>query len=134
VTPPDRKPPAAGRRVLIVDDEIVNVMLLEELLDGECDALAVAGTGEAALDLIASFRPDLVLLDVMLPGIDGHEVCRRLRADPDLEGLKVVMVSARAMPEDRAAGLAAGADDYRTKPLDFDAFLDGVRAHLAGIG
>jgi len=131
VTAPAHQRVAAGRRVLIVDDEIVNVMLLEELLDGECEALAVAETGEAALALVADFRPDLVLLDVMLPGIDGHEVCRRLRGDPDFAGVKVIMVSARALPEDRAAGLAAGADDYRTKPLDFDAFLDGVRAQLA---
>ena len=119
------------RRVLLVEDEPVNVMLLRELLKEECDVLAVADTGEAALDMVDAFHPHLVLLDVMLPGIDGHAVCRELRRRPALDGLQVIMLSALAHPDDRRAGIEAGADDYLIKPLDFAAIREGVRASLA---
>ena len=127
-------PGESARRVLIVDDEDTNVMLLQELLASECDQLAVAGTGAEALELLDDFRPDLVLLDVMLPDIDGYEVCRQLRRDPRFHGVKVIMLSARSMPEDRQHGLSAGADDYLTKPFDFDQVLSGVRGHLDRAG
>ena len=94
------------------------------------ETLSVA-TGEEALEKIKGFSPDLVLLDVMMPGIDGLETCRRMRADPDLRGLKIVMLSARSADSDIQAGMQAGADDYITKPFDVVALRKYVEDLLA---
>ena len=114
--------------ILVVDDEEPLLLLVTMTLQTEPYRVIVARDGEEALALARSERPDFVLLDVGLPKIDGLEVCRRLRADPATGGATIVMLSARAAEEDRAAGLAAGADDYLTKPFrprEFVSYLAG---------
>lgn len=104
-------------RILIVDDDQLNREILHEIL---CDQyeLAEASTGEEGLQRISDFGPDLVLLDIMLPGIDGYEVCRQIKSAPDSELTFVAMVSGRASAQERMAGFDAGADDYFVKPFD----------------
>ena len=110
--------------MLYAEDNPVNVLLMEALVELRPGIdLAVAGDGAAALDLALREPPDLLLLDQHLPDLSGVDLLRRLRAQPALEGVPAVMVSADAMPEDRARALAAGCDDYWTKPLDVDATL-----------
>ena len=116
-------------KILIVDDCDVNILILEELLSNDYE-LASARSGEEAQALAPQFGPDLVLLDVMMPGIDGYETCRWIRANPDLTGVKVIMVSAKATAADVEQGLAAGADDYITKPFDHEWITETVRKHL----
>jgi DNA-binding response OmpR family regulator len=106
-----------GKRILVVDDEPNIVLTLEFLMKREGYEPEVAGDGEAALAAIARAAPDLVLLDVMLPRLDGFEVCRRLRADERWRGLKILMLSAKGRDAEMAKGLALGADAYVTKPF-----------------
>ena len=108
---------SSKERVLIVDDMPINLDILEELLFGEYEIFR-AESGEEALAKIEDIQPGLVLLDVMMPGIDGFETCRRIVSKPELKRTSVVMVSAKCLPEDRQAGLDAGAVDYVTKPYD----------------
>lgn len=116
-------------RVLIVDDNPRNVFICEKLLRGH--VLATAASGEEALAKIAEFRPDVVLLDIMMPGIDGYETCRRLRQIPVVgTDTKVIMVSARAMVSERLQGYEAGADDYVSKPFNPDELTAKVRVYL----
>ena len=105
------------QRVLIVDDEPNIVLSLQFLLDREGYEVAVARDGEGALASAARTPPDLVVLDLMLPGIDGYEVCRRLRAAPSTAGVKIVLVTARGREAERVRGLEEGADAYVTKPF-----------------
>lgn len=116
-------------RILIVDDNERNVSILRTIL-GQDYALEAAGSGEEALAIAHALQPDLILLDIMMPGIDGYETCRRLRASPSLRWVKIIMVSARAMVSERVQGYDAGADDYVTKPFDEDELLAKVRVHL----
>jgi two-component system OmpR family response regulator len=113
-------------RVLIVEDEVKMAALLRRGLRDEGIAVDVAGRGEDALWMAAATEYDAVVLDVMLPGIDGFETCRRLRAD----GIwaPVLMLTARDAVEDRIAGLDGGADDYLTKPFSFAELLARLRA------
>lgn len=104
-------------RVLIVDDEPRNQRIITEtLFDGSMD-LKCASTGEEALAVLEEFMPDLVLLDIMMPGIDGYEVCKKIRSNPKMSMTKVVLVSGKAMIEERLKGYEVGADDYMTKPF-----------------
>lgn len=125
---------AARHRILIVDDNEVNVDILEEILADDFE-LATASSGEEALQVVARWHPDLVLLDIMMDGIDGYETCRRIRAIEKLRNTKVIMVSARAMVQERLEGYEAGADDYVVKPFDDEELLAKVRVytHLAVI-
>lgn len=116
-------------KILAVDDDPNNVAILQELLEDDYD-LKVATTGEQALEIVQDFQPDVVLVDIMMPGMDGYQVCRRLREDATLKHTKIIMVSARAMVSERLKGYEAGADDYITKPFDGDEFLAKVRVHL----
>jgi signal transduction histidine kinase len=92
--------------------------------------LESTGSGEGALTVAPTFQPDLILLDIMMPGINGYETCRRLRATPALSWTKIIMVSAKAMVSERLQGYEAGADDYVTKPFDDEELLAKVRIHL----
>jgi DNA-binding response OmpR family regulator len=104
-----------GQRVLVVDDDPTVSDVVRRYLEREDFSVRLAGDGQAALDAYRHDRPDLVVLDIMLPGIDGLEVCRRLRAqDP---GLPVIMLTALGEESDRVLGLEIGADDYVTKPF-----------------
>ncbi|PCI45997.1 MAG: PleD family two-component system response regulator [Alphaproteobacteria bacterium] len=104
-------------RVLVVDDVIQNVKLLEAKLTGEYFDVLTAMNGEDALKIIDQEPPDIVLLDVMMPGMDGFEVCRRIRSNAKSAHIPVIMVTALDQSKDRVAGLEAGADDFLTKPV-----------------
>jgi DNA-binding response OmpR family regulator len=103
--------------VLIVDDEPNIVLSLQFLLSREGYEIDIARDGESALEVAARKPPDLVVLDLMLPGLDGYEVCRRLRAAPETAATKIVVVTARAREAERVRGLEEGADAYVTKPF-----------------
>jgi two-component system, cell cycle response regulator len=105
-------------RVLVVDDILANVRLLEAKLTAEYFDVVTAMNGLDALEAIQRTKPDIVLLDVMMPGIDGIEVCKRIKADATTQHIPVVMVTALDQPEDRVRGLEAGADDFLTKPVN----------------
>lgn len=116
-------------RILIVDDNPINVAILEEMLSDEY-CLGIATSGEAALEEARRFQPALILLDVVMPGIDGYETCRRLRATPGQRGTKIIMVSAQDMVTERLQGYEAGADDYIIKPFEPEELLAKVRVYL----
>ena len=105
-------------RVLVVDDILANVRLLEAKLSAEYFDVVTAMNGNDALDSVKRTKPDIVLLDVMMPGIDGIEVCRQIKGDLQTHHIPVVMVTALDQPEDRVKGLEAGADDFLTKPVN----------------
>jgi two-component system cell cycle response regulator len=115
-------------RVLVVDDIPANVKLLEARLGAEYFEVSTASSGEQALAKIAKEAPDIVLLDVMMPGMDGFEVCRRIKTNPDSAHLPVVMVTALDQVSDRIQGLEAGADDFLTKPVNDLALFARVRS------
>ena len=115
-------------RVLVVDDLLSNVKLLEAKLSAEYFEVVTAYSGAEALGRIEEHIPDIVLLDVMMPGMDGFEVCRRIKSNPKTAHLPVVMVTALDQPSDRVAGLEAGADDFLTKPVDDPALFARVRS------
>src|SRR5579872_7110992 len=115
-------------RVLVVDDIMSNVKLLEAKLTAEYFDVATAYNGLECLQRIEEHVPDIVLLDVMMPGMDGFEVCRRIKSEPKIAHVPVVMVTALDQPSDRVTGLEAGADDFLTKPVDDAALFARVRS------
>lgn len=114
--------------ILVVDDVPANVKLLEAKLTNEYYDVITAKDGFEAIEQTKAKKPDLILLDVMMPGIDGFETCRRLKQDPDVSHIPVVMVTALSDPSDRVAGLEAGADDFITKPINDTALFARVRS------
>jgi len=106
-----------SKRILIVDDEPNIVVSLEFLMKREGFETIVAGDGEAALAAVADRSPDLVVLDVMLPKMNGFEVCQRIRSDPRRQGLKILMLTAKGRDTEVAKGIGLGADAYVTKPF-----------------
>lgn len=117
-------------RILVVDDVADNVEILRMRLTSLGYEVVVAEDGEQALIRVREDLPDLVLLDIMMPKIDGLEVVRQLKADPTLPFIPVILVTAKATPKDIVAGLDAGGDDYLTKPIDHGALVARVRAML----
>lgn len=124
--------PSHQGTVLYIEDNPINVMLVEAMLDGWPEVKLVgAELGARGIAQARALKPDLVLLDMQLPDMSGLEVIRALRSDPDTRDLRIVVLSASAMPEEVDQARSAGADDYWTKPLDYAAFLDGVGRMLA---
>ncbi|KAA3618104.1 MAG: hybrid sensor histidine kinase/response regulator [Calditrichaeota bacterium] len=103
-------------KILLVDDDPVNISILEEVLEENYTLKSVA-TGEQALAVLPAFSPDLILLDIMMPGLNGYEVCQKIRANPLHRHVKIILVSGRGSIEDRLDGYNVGADDYITKPF-----------------
>ncbi len=120
----------ASPSILVVDDQPVNVLLLRRKLEREGIRVLAAHTGVEALERIKKDRPDLILLDLMMPDMDGLEVCQRLQADHETRGIPVIFVTARTTKESKLEGLGVGAVDYITKPLDLDETLARVQTQL----
>ncbi|MEN3271679.1 MAG: hypothetical protein V7636_440 [Actinomycetota bacterium] len=116
--------------ILIVDDEVDIAHLVAMNLADEGYETHLAHRGDDAVDLALQLRPDLIVLDLMLPGVDGVEVCRQLRKDPRTTSTSIIMLTARTLPRDRIAGLEAGADDYVDKPFDVDELMARVTGRL----
>ncbi|MEQ1669571.1 MAG: response regulator, partial [Hyphomicrobium sp.] len=114
-------------RVLVVDDILANVKLLEARLQAEYFEVLSAHSGQEALDVLARERVDVVLLDVMMPGMDGFEACRRIKSNIATHHIPVVMVTALDQPADKVQGLESGADDFLTKPVDDIALITRVK-------
>ena len=128
MSPPTIAPSAA--RILVVDDDRMNIRILESILKKEGYAFFSTETAEDALAAYPTFRPDLVLLDVMLPGIDGFETCRRLRAAHGDACAPIIFITAKAESEDVVAGFNAGGADYLPKPFRAKEALVRIRTHL----
>jgi len=116
-------------KILAVDDEPTNLAVVEELLGDEYDVTTLSD-GRAALDIARRLKPALVLLDIMMPVVNGYELCRMLRAERTLRHIKVILVSGNAKIEERVRGFEAGADDYIVKPFSPDEFRAKVRVFL----
>jgi DNA-binding NtrC family response regulator len=118
------------RSILVVDDTAANIGFLLDTLSKAGYQVRVAADGESALEQLQYAPPDLVLLDVMMPGIDGFETCRRLRQLPKMDNIPVVFMTALSDAQDKVKAFAAGADDYVTKPFQYEEVLARVRVHL----
>ena len=118
-------------RILIVDDEPNIVLALELLMRREGYEIQSVIDGEKAVEAAGQFRPDLILLDVMLPRMDGYEVCQRIRADASLKDVSIVMLTAKGREVEREKGLALGADLYITKPFSTREVVRKVKELLA---
>ena len=116
--------------ILLVDDNPTNLQVLFQTLEGAGCKLLIAKNGNGALTIAGKARPDLILLDIMMPDIDGYEVCRQLKADPATAGIPVIFLSALGETEDKVKGLQLGAVDYITKPFQPDEVIARVNTHL----
>jgi two-component system, cell cycle response regulator DivK len=121
-----------GRQVVIVEDNERNLKLFREVLESSGYRTLEAGTGERAVELTTEHRPDLVLMDIHLPDINGVEALRRLRADARTASVPVLALTAQAMEGDRERFLAAGFDGYLSKPVNIVDLLDAVSRHCEG--
>jgi two-component system sensor histidine kinase/response regulator len=116
--------------ILVVDDQPVNVQLLKRKLEREGIRVVAAFTGQEALEVVAKEKPDLILLDVMMPDMDGIDVCQRLQEKEETRSIPVIFITARSSKESKLEGLAVGAVDYITKPIDLDETLARVQTQL----
>ena len=118
------------KTVLIVDDEPNIVVPIEFLMEQNGYSVLVAGSGEEALEVISKHNPDLVLLDIMLPGIDGYEVCEIIRLDPKWQKIKIIFLPAKGRDVDVAKGMVLGADAYVIKPFSNADIIENVKKLL----
>lgn len=116
--------------VLLVDDEVTNIEVMASVLDGQCE-IAFATSGAEALELVREISPDLILLDIVMPGMDGYAVCSKLKADPQTATIPVIFVSALDGTDDETKGLGLGAIDYVSKPIRPAILRARVRNHLS---
>ena len=121
------------KEILIVDDEPSIVVPIQFLMEQQGYSVIVAENGHDALDMIYKYTPDLVLLDIMLPGIDGYEVCEIIRLNPKLRGIKIIFLTAKGREVEIAKGLALGADAYITKPFSNAELVAKVKTVLDNI-
>ena len=121
----------AGEKILIVDDNAINLKLVAYLMKANGYTVQTALDAESAIEAIRANHPDVILMDIQLPGIDGLELTRRLKADPKTRDIVIVAVTAYAMKGDQAKALAAGCDDYITKPIDTRTLPETIAKHLA---
>jgi DNA-binding response OmpR family regulator len=118
------------RSVLVVDDEPNIVLSLEFLMKQAGLEVRTAGDGQAALAAVQANTPDLILLDISMPNGDGFEVCRKIRENPVWQDIRIIMLTAKGKDSEREKGLAAGADDYITKPFSTHEVIDRVAAQI----
>lgn len=121
----------SSAKILVVDDEPNIVIALEYLLQREGYNVFKAYNGSEALERLASLTPDIIVLDVMMPGIDGFEVARRLRQMPALEMTKIIFLTAKGTQRDKESGYASGAEYYMIKPFDNEVFVSTVNEIMA---
>lgn len=117
---------AKGKKILIVDDEPSIVLSLEFLMEKAGYTVFTAGDGESAMDKARTEKPDLVLLDINLPGRSGFEICQSMRENPAWKDVRIVMLTAKGRDVDREKGFAMGADDYITKPFSTQEVVDTI--------
>lgn len=122
----------SAKRILVVEDEDNIAIALDYLMMREGYEQKRIATGAGAVELIRQMRPDLVLLDVMLPEVSGYEICQQVRLDPGLAQVKILMMTARGSAMERRKGLAMGADGFISKPFELKALRAEVRRILAG--
>ncbi len=120
-----------GTRILIVDDDLESLKLIGMFLQSKGYQIIAAQSGAQAFDKAVNETPDLVILDVMMPRMDGYEVCRRLRVEPRTVSIPILMLTAKTQVVDKVVGFEAGADEYLTKPIHPAELLDRVEALLA---
>ena len=120
-----------AKEILIVDDEPGIVVPVQFLMEQQGYTVMVAENGEGALDIIYKYKPDLILLDIMLPRIDGYEVCEIVRLDPRYRDIKIIFITAKGREVEIAKGLALGADAYITKPFSNTELVSKVKELLA---
>lgn len=120
-----------AERILIVDDDVDSLKLIGLMLQRQGYEIVVANNGQQALARAHSDQPDLIILDIMMPDMDGYEVCRRLRHDPATQTIPIIMFTAKTLVDDKVAGFEAGADDYLTKPTHPAELASRVKAVLA---
>jgi len=118
------------KKILIVDDEPNIIVPLEFLMEQNNYEVRVAANGEQALEVVSAYDPDLILLDIMLPGIDGYEVCQKIRGNPKFKHTKIIFLSAMARSIDVAKGMELTADEYITKPFSTADVVGKIRALL----
>ncbi len=118
----------ASQTILVIEDEASTSKLLSHILRREGYQVHTARTGPEGLRLAHEVQPDLIILDIVLPGMDGYEVCRYLRADPDTEKVPILMLTAMGRPADQRVGFEMGADDYITKPFVLADLLNRIRS------
>ena len=122
-----------AKEILIVDDEPSIVIPIQFLMEQQGYSVIVAENGEDALDIIHKYKPDLVLLDIMLPGIDGYEVCEIVRLNPKYRHIKIIFLTAKGREVEIAKGMALGADAYITKPFSNAEVVEKVKELLVEI-
>ena len=123
-------PAEEAGRILLVDDDATNLDVLRETLAGPSYRLFVARSGEDALKVARRAKPLIILLDIVMPGIDGYETCRRLKDDPETCDAAVIFLSALSDPKEKDRGVAAGAVDFITKPVQAEEVIARVNTHL----
>ena len=117
-------------RILVVEDNPINIQVVESFVERAGYEVLIAEDGATALTMVQTAAPDLILMDLQLPGIDGFEVTRRLKADPATRTIPIIAVTAYAMVGDEARARAAGCDDYITKPINRRVLLEAIARHL----
>jgi two-component system, LuxR family, sensor kinase FixL len=117
-------------RILLVDDDPTNLQILHQVLGGRGYKLIIAKSGEDALKIAERMKPHLVLLDIMMPGIDGYETCKRLKENPETRNAAIIFLSAMDNPEDKKKGLEMGAIDFIQKPFQSDHVIATVETYF----
>ena len=121
-----------AKKIFIADDESGFVSTLRTRLEFEGFEITTAPDGKAALELIPQEMPDLVLLDIMMPAVNGYQVCRELKGNEDTSSIPILMLTAKSQESDKLWGKEAGADDYVTKPFDMGDLIEKIRELLGG--
>ena len=119
------------KKILVVDDEVDLVKTIQFSLEVEGYTVLVSCNGEDALNLARRENPDLILLDIMLPKLDGYKVCRLLKFDEKYKHIPILMLTAKTQEKDKLIGMETGADEYITKPFDIDQLMEKVKAYLS---